>query len=87
MEQEAAELIRKGGFVMRLRIHAGWIVLLSAVALVLGILTTRDAHAHCDTMDGPVVNTARMALEKGDVASVLKWVLKKDEAEIKEQFQ
>ncbi|HWR73303.1 MAG TPA: DUF6448 family protein [Nitrospirota bacterium] len=45
------------------------------------------ADAHCDTMDGPVVNTARMALEKGDVTPVLKWVRKEDEKEIKEQFQ
>jgi len=45
------------------------------------------AHAHCDTMDGPVVNTARMALEKGDVTPVLKWVRKNDEDEIKGQFQ
>ena len=45
------------------------------------------ADAHCDTMNGPVVNTARMALEKGDVTPVLKWVRKKEEDEIKEQFQ
>jgi hypothetical protein len=45
------------------------------------------ADAHCDTMNGPVVNTARMALEKGDVTPVLKWVRKKDEDEIKDQFQ
>jgi len=38
-------------------------------------------------MDGPVVNTARMALEKGDVTPVLKWVRKNDEDEIKGQFQ
>lgn len=45
------------------------------------------ADAHCDTMNGPVVNTARMALEKGDVTPVLKWVRKNDEDEIKDQFQ
>jgi hypothetical protein len=38
-------------------------------------------------MDGPVVNTARMALEKGNVTPVLKWVRKKDEDEIKKQFE
>jgi len=43
--------------------------------------------AHCDTLDGPVVMTAKIALEKGDVTPVLKWVQKKDEAEIKDQFQ
>ena len=50
-------------------------------------LLAPSAYAHCDTMDGPVVNTARMALEKGDVTPVLKWVKKKDEDEIKDQFQ
>ncbi len=47
----------------------------------------QTAQAHCDTMDGPVVNTARMALDKGDVKPVLKWVRKKDEEEIKKQFE
>lgn len=45
------------------------------------------AGAHCDTLDGPVVATARMALEKGDVTPVLKWVKKENETEIKELFQ
>ena len=45
------------------------------------------AYAHCDTMDGPVVNTARMALDKGDVTPVLKWVKKEDEDEIEKAFK
>ncbi len=44
------------------------------------------AGAHCDTLDGPVVSTARIALEKGDVTPVLKWVKKEDEKEIRDQF-
>lgn len=44
------------------------------------------AGAHCDTLDGPVVMTAKAALEKGDVTPVLKWVKKTDEAEIRELF-
>lgn len=43
--------------------------------------------AHCDTLDGPVVKTARAALEKGDVTPILKWVKKEDEAEIKDLFK
>jgi hypothetical protein len=43
--------------------------------------------AHCDTLDGPVVKTARTALEKGDVTQILKWVKKEDEAEIKDLFK
>jgi len=29
--------------------------------------------AHCDTLEGPVVKAAKVALEKGDVTPVLKW--------------
>lgn len=45
------------------------------------------AGAHCDTLDGPVVTTARAALERGDVTPVLKWVRKNDEKDIRELFQ
>lgn len=63
---------------------------LKLAIIVIGLciwFNVQIAQAHCDTMDGPVVNTARMALDKGDVTSVLKWVRKKDEDEIKEQFE
>ena len=43
--------------------------------------------AHCDTLDGPVVKTARDALEKGDVTPILKWVKKENEMEIKDLFK
>ena len=43
--------------------------------------------AHCDTLDGPVVKTAKAALEKGDVTPILKWVKKEHEAEIKDLFK
>lgn len=46
-----------------------------------------SASAHCDTLDGPVVMTAKAALEKGDMTPVLKWVKKTDEAEIRELFK
>lgn len=44
-------------------------------------------RAHCDTLDGPVVMDAKLALEKGDVAPVLKWVKPSAEAEIREAFR
>jgi Family of unknown function (DUF6448) len=51
------------------------------------ILTTADAtFAHCDSVNGPVVTTARAALEKGDVTPVLKWVKPSNEAEIRAAF-
>ena len=61
------------------------------VALVgIGFLcaaSSKSAFAHCDTLDGPVVQTARIALEKADVTPVLKWVQAEDEKEIRIAFQ
>lgn len=42
--------------------------------------------AHCDSLEGPVVQDARFALEEGDPAAVLKWVAKEDEDEVREAF-
>lgn len=64
--------------------------LLSLSAAILTgvlVLTPLMAFAHCDTLDGPVVMTARAALEKGDVTPVLKWVKKEHEGEIREAFK
>jgi len=44
-------------------------------------------YGHCDTMDGPVVKTARGALDKRDVTGVLKWVKPQSEAEVREAFK
>ncbi len=65
--------------------------------VVLGVMLVADlkfapfflplVFAHCDTLDGPVVKTAKAALEKGDVTPVLKWIKKDDEKEIKDLFQ
>jgi len=57
-----------------------------SVAFLL-IFLPLPAAAHCDTMDGPVVQAARTALEKGDVAPALKWVLPERDAEIRKAFQ
>jgi hypothetical protein len=60
---------------------------LTAMLLSAGLAAPRPAAAHCDTMDGPVVADARLALEKGDVTPSLKWVRASDEAEIRTAFQ
>jgi len=62
-------------------------VVFSIVAVVVWMWISQTVRAHCDTLDGPVVTTAKMALEKGDVTAVLKWVQKKDEQEIKKAFE
>lgn len=67
------------------------LVILFAIALVKrqGLLTfwIPFVFAHCDTMDGPVIQAAKKALETKDVKPILIWVQKKDEAEIREAFE
>lgn len=59
--------------------------IVAAVLLLLSALPS-EARAHCDTLDGPVVQAARKALETGKVNPVLAWVRPQDEAEIGAAF-
>jgi hypothetical protein len=61
-------------------------VLASVVVLALA-WSPGTASAHCDTLNGPVVAAARLALQKGDVTPVLRWVKAADEAEIRHAFE
>ena len=45
------------------------------------------AVGHCDTLDGPVVQLARKALETGNVNLVLPWVPAQDEEQIRDAFE
>jgi hypothetical protein len=60
------------------------IFLLCALGLVG--LAPQPASAHCDTMDGPVVKAAQLALQSGKLEPVLAWVRAEDEAEIRSAF-
>lgn len=62
-------------------------VLTAFASLALLALSSRTALAHCDTMDGPVVKDARVALDSKDVTPVLKWIAPDKEGEIREAFQ
>jgi hypothetical protein len=42
--------------------------------------------AHCDSLEGPVIQDARLALERGDPTAVLKWVSSEYEDEIRDMF-
>ncbi len=59
----------------------------TAILCALSLLGANNLFAHCDGMDGPVITAAKQALEAGDVNTVLLWVPKKDEAEIRNAFQ
>lgn len=58
---------------------------LIVIAFVLLIMPVK-VFAHCDGMDGPVVQAAQRALAKGDVNLVLIWVKDNDESEIRNAF-
>jgi hypothetical protein len=58
--------------------------IIAATFLILAL--PAFALAHCDTLDGPVVADARVALDKGDITPVLKWVKADDEPELKAAF-
>ncbi len=53
----------------------------------LSLVYVGNSSAHCDTLDGPVVATARTALDKGDVTPLLKWVRPEKEKEIRDAFE
>ncbi len=69
----------------RKRTRKVMIVLATALASCLAVLPA-IARAHCDTLGGPVVKEARVALEKGDIKPILKWVKKENEAELRTAF-
>ncbi|HET9569799.1 MAG TPA: DUF6448 family protein [Bacteroidales bacterium] len=56
--------------------------------LILSLLlfSTSVALAHCDTMDGPLVKDAQLALQQNNVNIVLKWIPASDESELKAAF-
>ncbi len=58
-----------------------------AAAVALAFAIPHNAAAHCDTLDGPVIQDAHKALEAKDITPVLKWVKAKDEKAVKAAFQ
>ena len=69
-----------------MKIYKTILTTLSFFAL-LNTVYLGNASAHCDTLDGPVVETARAALDKGDVTPLLKWVRQEEEKQIQAAFQ
>jgi Family of unknown function (DUF6448) len=55
--------------------------------VLLLILSTNVTFAHCDTMNGPLIKDARLAIAQNNINYALKWVSSKNEAEIKDAFK
>jgi hypothetical protein len=62
-------------------------ILIPLVIFEILFLFSINVSAHCDTLGGPVVESARHALATGDVEPVLKWVTIDDEQLIRTAFQ
>lgn len=60
--------------------------MMGILALVLVALLGTEVFAHCDTANGPLIPEAMAALEKGEMAPILKWISKENEEEIKTAF-
>jgi len=53
---------------------------------VLLMVPIKNVFAHCNTLDGPVVEAARSALERADVTPFPRGVAKEHEQEIRDAF-
>ncbi len=53
---------------------------------MISLLATGVLFAHCDSLDGPVVEAARQAIASGDVNVVLPWVQPDQEPAIRQAF-
>ena len=62
-------------------------ILAALIIFEILFLYSINANAHCDTLDGPVVESARYALATDDVTPLLKWVPFDDEQLIRAAFQ
>jgi len=71
---------------MRLSRSVAMLAASAAISVLLWAIRARLANAHCDTMDGPVVTAAKLALDKGDSTPVLKWVREPYEGQVRAAF-
>lgn len=55
--------------------------------VIASFILPNKVSAHCDTLDGPVVNAARKALETENVNYVLIWVKPENEDEIRKALK
>ena len=60
--------------------------MMGILALVLGAFLGVNVFAHCDTAGGPIIPEAMIALDKAEMAPILKWIKKEYEEEIKTAF-
>ena len=62
-------------------------LVISIFLIIASFIFPHELFAHCDTLDGPVINAARKALKTDNVNYVLIWVKPEDEDEIKKALE
>lgn len=62
-------------------------IIISLIAVAAFLSTPQIVRAHCDTLRGPVVADALLALDTRDVTPVLKWIKPESESEIRMAFR
>jgi uncharacterized protein DUF6448 len=68
-------------------IKKAYLILLTATVIFSVIFLYNEIlKAHCDTLDGPVVNACKKSLETGNINYTLIWVQQQDEGIIRESF-
>jgi hypothetical protein len=63
-----------------------WMLALAFVGSLVALLRPSAAQAHCDAVNGPVVDAARKALAAGDVSLILPYAPESAEAELTAAF-
>jgi hypothetical protein len=71
---------------MRRRTRPAVVGLIAATLVLSSSIGTGGLFAHCDALDGPVIEAARRALETNDVTPALIWVSGDHEQEIRDVF-
>jgi hypothetical protein len=67
-------------------IKAFTLALVAGLLVLTGFAFTKPAQAHCDSVQGPVVQAAQKALDTGNVRLILPYVQPDDEAELVATF-
>lgn len=55
--------------------------------IMASFISPSQVSAHCDTLDGPVINAARKAMEKNNANYILIWVKPENEDEIRKALK
>ena len=71
---------------MRLKSMINNSMFLIATVIAMFAIAATNLNGHCDTWDGPVIKDGQKALKSGQINTVMKWIHKEQEEELKGVF-